>query len=281
MAGSEKEVIGHEIQWRFLTTLRDKGTIPRGLLFVGPEGVGKRLLAKAWIKTFYPRDQHRLIEIGAHPDVFFLEKNGGEILVGDLSAVREFAYKRPAYGERKFALIDDAHRMNAVCANAFLKLLEEPPGELTFVLITSRPSRMLATIRSRCLSLRFGAPRANYERPDWRYSEGRFRPLLEEDLPSAKERFRKAITTIRGRPQLVKDRAKVDLGLRYYAMALHDALANRIGKEVAYGLFDGSFRDIGGWIEAGELVFESYTNAEMANLALLEARLSAGMESVR
>ncbi len=281
MAGSEKEVIGHEVQWRFLATLRDKGTIPRGLLFVGPEGVGKRLLAKIWIKTFYPADQHRLIEMGAHPDVLFLEKNGDEILVGDLSAIREFAYKRPAYGERKFALIDDAHRMNAVCANAFLKLLEEPPGELVFILITSRPSRVPATIRSRCLSLRFGVPKVNCERADWRYSEGRFRPLLDEDLDSAKEKFRKAMGTIRGRPQLIKDRARVDLGMRYYAMALHDALANRVVKEVAYGLFDKSCRDIGAWIGAGELVFEAYANAEMANLALLEARLSAGMECAR
>jgi DNA polymerase-3 subunit delta' len=62
---------------------------------------------------------------------------------------------RPVEGGYKFALITDVEHMNESAANAFLKLLEEPPPQTVFVLTTSRPEQLLPTIVSRCQRLRF------------------------------------------------------------------------------------------------------------------------------
>jgi DNA polymerase-3 subunit delta' len=62
---------------------------------------------------------------------------------------------RPMEGSHKIALITDVEHMNETAANAFLKLLEEPPPRTVFVLTTSRPEQLLPTIVSRCQRLRF------------------------------------------------------------------------------------------------------------------------------
>jgi DNA polymerase-3 subunit delta' len=62
---------------------------------------------------------------------------------------------RPAEGRVKVALVTDVEHMRAAGANAFLKLLEEPPPQTVFVLTTSRPEQLLPTIVSRCQRLRF------------------------------------------------------------------------------------------------------------------------------
>ena len=62
---------------------------------------------------------------------------------------------RPVEGQYKVALITDVQHMNETAANAFLKLLEEPPPQTVFLLTTSRPEQLLPTILSRCQRLRF------------------------------------------------------------------------------------------------------------------------------
>lgn len=59
-------------------------------------------------------------------------------------------------GGRRTVVVDSIDEMNPNAANAFLKLLEEPPAEVTFFLISHRPSGLLPTIRSRCRELRIG-----------------------------------------------------------------------------------------------------------------------------
>ena len=62
---------------------------------------------------------------------------------------------RPAEGQYKVAILTDVEHMNETAANAFLKLLEEPPPQTVFLLTTSRPEQLLPTIVSRCQRLRF------------------------------------------------------------------------------------------------------------------------------
>ncbi len=68
--------------------------------------------------------------------------------------IRPMSYK-PLEGAFKVALVTDAEQMNESAANAFLKLLEEPPPRTVFILTTSRPDQLLPTIISRCQRLRF------------------------------------------------------------------------------------------------------------------------------
>lgn len=72
--------------------------------------------------------------------------------------LRRKAHARPAMGDRQIFLIGDAETLvpqesSPEAANALLKLLEEPPGGTRFILTSSEPGRLLATIRSRCLPL--------------------------------------------------------------------------------------------------------------------------------
>lgn len=78
-------------------------------------------------------------------------KPSQDIRVDAMRAVIQFCQRTSARGRARAVLIHPAQRMNAVTANALLKTLEEPPGDVRFVLCTGAVHQMLPTIRSRCL----------------------------------------------------------------------------------------------------------------------------------
>lgn len=87
-------------------------------------------------------------------------KPSQEIRIDAMRDVIEFAQRTSARGRGKAVLVHPAERMNAVTANALLKTLEEPPGDVRFVLATSSQASLLPTIRSRCMAytMRWPAP---------------------------------------------------------------------------------------------------------------------------
>jgi DNA polymerase III subunit delta' len=102
----------------------------------------------------------RWIAAGQHPDVTRLSPEGDskQILiqaVRDLAADLSLTAHTKGY---KVAIVAPADAMNPFAANALLKTLEEPPSRTLVLLVTSQPSRLLATLRSRCAKLRLGAP---------------------------------------------------------------------------------------------------------------------------
>jgi DNA polymerase-3 subunit delta' len=133
--------------------------VPNGLLFWGPEGVGKRYTAMEFAKAVNCEAKLgdacgeclscRKIEHGNHPDLKIIRPSGK-------ARNNELAAYRPFGGGRRVVIIEQAECMNASSANHFLKTLEEPPSETTFVLLTDAPGRLLPTIRSRCQQVRFG-----------------------------------------------------------------------------------------------------------------------------
>src|SRR6185312_2271062 len=81
------------------------------------------------------------------------------IYVATVRSLVQHAAKTPAMGRRKVLIVGDAERMvpqegSDAAANAFLKLLEEPPADTTIVLTSSEPGSLLPTIRSRVVSMR-------------------------------------------------------------------------------------------------------------------------------
>lgn len=80
-----------------------------------------------------------------------------EILVREVRKMKDYFALTAPDGGRRVAIIDSADEMNIQAANALLKLLEEPPADVTFFLISHQPSRLLPTIRSRCRELRLAA----------------------------------------------------------------------------------------------------------------------------
>ena len=98
---------------------------------------------------------------GIHPDVAAVERQTNsagklrrEITVDQIRALVEDASVLPNEAERKVYVLPEADAMNPAAQNAFLKLLEEPPSFVSFLLCTSRPEALLPTVRSRCTTER-------------------------------------------------------------------------------------------------------------------------------
>ena len=106
----------------------------------------------------------RQIEARTHPDFFVIEPDPEQATQQiKIEQVREIEHQimyRPLIGERKICLIDNADRMTIGAANALLKTLEEPPAHSLFLVISSRPAALPATIRSRCRQVGLVTPPA-------------------------------------------------------------------------------------------------------------------------
>ncbi len=280
MEGDKGKIVGHLIQRRFLSSFKKKGNIPNAILFTGPDSVGKRLIARHWIGSFFDDKSRLLVSSGAHPDVLFLEDEGGEITIKDIRGVQEFVSRRPISG-RKFVLIDQAHRMNEVAANSFLKTLEEPGKSTCFVLISSRKEQILPTIRSRCIEIQFSSlskeELAQIPKRDGMLYEGTVSPILNIPIGDLKELYHRFLSQVKGRPFVLKDRDGLLDGFRSIGVFFHDILVNQIAPELSYGVVEEKISSIQSWIVAVERLFDLFLVAEMGNLASIEADLSCKM----
>ena len=149
--------------------LADIARLPHALLLLGTPGIGKtrylHALAAALLCESPAADGRACgrcdacgwVGAGTHPDLRTLTlpvdddgKVGKEIKVDQVRALSEFLVVSGHRGGRRVVLIHPADAMNAITANTLLKTLEEPSDGLVFVLASSRPDALPATIRSRC-----------------------------------------------------------------------------------------------------------------------------------
>jgi DNA polymerase III subunit delta' len=144
-------------------------------LFTGPAGSGKRDAARVFVAellaggTTDPGSARRraMADPSPHPDLAWLRPPGAQHLVDEVrERVIEAAPYRPFEGERRAFVIEEADAMAEESQNALLKTLEEPPPFAHLVLISSQPTALLDTVRSRCQEVRFAAlgPEAVEER---------------------------------------------------------------------------------------------------------------------
>jgi DNA polymerase-3 subunit delta' len=175
-----REVIGHRKLVALLARSVERASVPPSLIFAGPAGVGKRLVAVATaqaLNCLAPKrtktSEGQLDEIiqydacgtcractriarGMHPDVLLIEPGDtGSIKVDAVRDLIERAGYRPFEGRRRVVIINDADALVPHAQNALLKTLEEPPSASNFILVSAHPDALLPTVQSRCPRLRF------------------------------------------------------------------------------------------------------------------------------
>jgi DNA polymerase-3 subunit gamma/tau len=155
-----EELLGQEHVVRALVGSINDGRLAHAFLFCGPRGTGKtstaRILAKMVNCEKGPTatpcgqcEQCVRIRDGSHLDVVEIDaaSHGG---VDDARELRERAPTAPAFGREKVYIIDEAQRLSREAFDALLKVFEEPPPGVRFVLCTTEPHRMPPTIVGRC-----------------------------------------------------------------------------------------------------------------------------------
>ncbi len=165
-------ITGHSLQLNILDRLSRTGMYHHTMLFTGPPGTGKRLVARRFLMSLFCKSEtppcgkcHSCMQItgGQHPDFLNVVPNENGIIPVGSEPKREEGSIRwlieklstvPITGKRA-VLIDNADRMNTQAQNSFLKTLEEPSESTTIILVTSRKAALLPTVRSRCSEIRF------------------------------------------------------------------------------------------------------------------------------
>ncbi|MBQ4155054.1 MAG: DNA polymerase III subunit delta' [Clostridia bacterium] len=155
-------LIGNERILRNVTSMIKNNRLSHAILLEGEKGLGKKTLAFYIAKAFLCREEEKpclackschLIEVGSHPDCMLISPDGAGIKVDQIRNLRNEAYLTPMMSEGRVFIIDLAETMNENSQNALLKVLEEPPTNVCFLLLCSNSNALLPTIRSRCVCM--------------------------------------------------------------------------------------------------------------------------------
>tara|TARA_B110000438_G_C15814832_1_gene651455 strand:- start:181 stop:1284 length:1104 start_codon:yes stop_codon:yes gene_type:complete len=180
-------LIGHEAFETEFSNLWSQGNLPHAFLFTGQLGIGKATLAYRIARYIFNQNRplkgnisvlnetiiplratninsdsktaaSRKVINQSHPNLFVIERTTSEqtkkirqnIILDDVKGLDNFLRLTPNEDGWRIIIIDTVDDMNINTANNILKLLEEPPQNVLFLLISNRPGRLLPTIRSRC-----------------------------------------------------------------------------------------------------------------------------------
>ena len=161
------EVVGQEHVKQTLRNAIDQRRIAHGYIFSGPRGTGKTTTARILAMALNCEDGPKStpdpkspvcseIAAGASLDVVEIDAASNR-RIDDIRELRESVRFRPVRDRYKVFIIDEAHQITGDAFNALLKTLEEPPEWTVFVLCTTEPQAIPATIVSRCQSFAFRA----------------------------------------------------------------------------------------------------------------------------
>ncbi len=148
----------------------DSGRLPHAIILEGANETARRAFADTLAKALVCSESEKFqkpcnkcancmkAQSGSHVDIKIVEgtNKSKTVSVEDIRRVRSDAYVVPNEAERKVYIITSAHKMNETAMNAFLKVLEEPPSYVNFILECEDKAMLLQTVKSRCASFRMG-----------------------------------------------------------------------------------------------------------------------------
>ncbi len=174
--------VGNEPIKRQLAADIDHGHFPHALLLEGAPGSGRRTLASIIARAAVCRSDNRPCGVcpacrkAVHPDITYWGGEDGVLSVDAIRQLREDAFLLPNESDYRVMILAEANQMTPQAQNALLKILEEPPAHVLFLLTCENRTQLLETIRSRCVTLTL-APVA------WELAA----PVLTEKLPGHPE----------------------------------------------------------------------------------------------
>lgn len=172
------EIVGHTPNLQLLSDLLARNQLPHALLFTGPSGVGKSLVARDFAQTLLCTKRSILdgstyrpcenciscqkVARNQHPDLFVVEPENHILKIEAIRNLKEKLALKPFESSLKIAILNQADCLNAAASNALLKTLEEPSAGTLLILTSSSPHRLLKTILSRCQKIYF-SPLKDFE----------------------------------------------------------------------------------------------------------------------
>ena len=167
-----EKIVGNNKIKEYLKSTIEANNVSHSYMFVGKLGIGKKIFAREYAKQimcinggqcaeFSPKDENKKcdscvkFDAKVNPDYLEIVPDGKTLKIDQIRKMQEKIAEKPIVSSKKVYVIDDADLMSEEGQNCLLKTLEEPPEYATIILIVSNESRILATIKSRCVILKF------------------------------------------------------------------------------------------------------------------------------
>ena len=161
------DIIGHVDNIKMLRHMERSKQVPHALLLSGPSGIGKFMVASVLATALLCLTSESELSPcgscqsclhmsrGTHPDFLTIGPDGTAIKIEQIRTLQHEVALAPYISSRRVCIIDGAELMTTQAANSILKILEEPMGDIIFILISANRQLLLATIISRCMMLTF------------------------------------------------------------------------------------------------------------------------------
>ncbi|MBQ2284620.1 MAG: hypothetical protein II244_03030 [Clostridia bacterium] len=150
-----ESVIGHENVKQRLENSIASNKISHAYIFAGKRGVGKKTVANIFADILTNGSVADVITVTN--EYYGIDSKSDIVSVDTIRAASADMYMKPYIADKRVFIIPDAEKMNAQAQNALLKIFEEPPSYCVIILITQNDNMLLQTIRSRAITVRFGA----------------------------------------------------------------------------------------------------------------------------
>ena len=142
----------------------NQNKVSHSYLFVGMQGIGKKMIATEFAKMLLCLDNKKYcnnckscieFDTNNNPDFLLISPDGNSIKIEQIRDIQKNIQEKPIISNKKVYIIDDADLMTQEAQNCLLKTLEEPPEFATIILIGSNSNAFLPTIKSRCTIMNF------------------------------------------------------------------------------------------------------------------------------